>query len=459
MRKTLLAAVLLAWCAVFAFSQTDFRARPRLGILPFTGGAGEDGETIATLFSFQSEILNAFTVVPRTAAVNAIFAEHYFQLAGLTDSDTIAGIGRMLGADYVLSGNIRRLGDRNLVIATIINVETFEQIAGYHRVYRNIGEVRGFLPSMSRNMVASALGRDTLRLPSLAIAPFGAGIDAYDAETLAQILAIEILNTGSFVVLPRTSAMQAVLEEHDFQMRGYTADEEAVSLGRAVNADLVLSAEAHRLGDINMFTAQILHVEDGRLLAGATRDYRLIGDGINIMAEIAILLTDPTSAEERIAALHRRRARVALFGDPSRFWSVGASVGTAFAEPWLIGTLQATFAPFRHSFVRVGCDLGFVSGMDGVGYFSVTPFVHYALFLPFAWGGWYVGLGGGFLIEEYRFYDIEVVVPRRTAVMDFTTGMSVFSILDVSYTLRTDFSSIIHKISVGMTYRFRLRSR
>jgi len=75
MRKTLLSAVLLAWCAVFAFSQTDFRARPRLGILPFTGGAGGDGETIATLFSFQPEILNAFIVVPRTAAVNAVLAE------------------------------------------------------------------------------------------------------------------------------------------------------------------------------------------------------------------------------------------------------------------------------------------------------------------------------------------------------------------------------------------------
>jgi len=456
MRKTLLFAVLLAWCAVFAFSQTDFRARPRLGILPFTGGAGGDGETIATLFSFQPEILNAFTVVPRTAAVNAVLAEQGFQLMGYTDSDTIAGIGRMLGADYVISGNIRRLGNRNLVIATIVNVETFEQVAGYYRTYRNIGEVRGFLPSMSRSLVAGTLGRDTARLPSLAIAPFGDGMDAHDAETLTQILAIEILNTGNYVVLPRSSAMQAALREHDFQMRGYTADEEAVSLGRAINADFVLSAAVQRLGDINLFTAQVLHVEDGRLLAGASRDYRVIADGIDLMAEIAILLTDPAGAEGRIAALHRRRSRAALFADPSRFWSVGASVGTSFSEPWMTATVQATLAPFRHSFVRIGGDFGFISGMEGVGYFSITPFAHYALFLPFARSGWHVGIGGGFLMEEYRFDDINMVMPRRTAVMDFTAGVNIVNIFGLSYTLRTDFSNTIHKLSIGITYRFRL---
>jgi len=464
MRKTLLAAVLLAWCAVFAFSQTDFRARPRLGILPFTGGAGGDGETIATLFSFQPEILNAFTVVPRTAAVNAVLAEQGFQLIGYTDSDTIAGIGRMLGADYVISGNIRRLGNRNLVIATIVNVETFEQVAGYYRTYRNIGEVRGFLPSMSRSLVAATLGRNTARLPSLAIAPFGEGIDAHDAETLTQILAIEILNTGNYVVLPRSSAMQAALREHDFQMRGYTADEEAASLGRAINADFVLSAAVQRLGDINLFTAQVLHVEDGRLLAGASRDYRVIADGIDLMAEIAILLTDPAGAEGRIATLHRRRSRAALFGDPSRFWSVGVSAGTSFAEPWMTGTLWATLAPLRHSFVRVGCEIGFISGMEGVGYLSIYPFGHFAFFLPFdvlpvpfASGGWHIGTGGGFLMAEYRFDDF--TVRRRILAMDFVTGFNIGNVFDVSYTLRTNFSSVNHRVSAGFTYRFQTRSR
>ena len=308
-KKLLSFAVLLTVCAAVAFSQAQ--RRPVLGILPFTGGTGGDGEAIATLISMESEILRNFTVVPRTAALNAIFEEHRFQLEGLTDSDTIAGIGRMLNADYVLSGTIRQLGDRNLVIATIINVETFEQVGGYHRTYRTIEEVRDFLPSMSRSMVSTALRQGAARLPSLAMLPFtlAPGVDAQDAETLSEILAIEILNTGDYVVLPRTSSIQSALAEMDFQMLGHTDDAGMAALGRAINADMVLSAGVHRLGALNMFTAQVLRVMDGSMFAGASRDYQVITDGIDLMAELAILLTDSdrARADRRIAELRRGR--------------------------------------------------------------------------------------------------------------------------------------------------------
>ncbi|MCL2193660.1 MAG: penicillin-binding protein activator LpoB [Treponema sp.] len=214
MKKTFATIALLALCTTFAFAQTA-QNRPVLAILPFTGGAGGDGEAIASLLSFEPAITNAFTVVPRTAALNALFEEHRFQLAGLTDADTIAGIGRMLNAQYVLSGSIRQIGDRNLVIATIINVQTFEQVAGYHLTYRIIEEVRPSLPSMSRNMVATAF-RDTADFPNLAVLPLNiVGISAHEAETLAMILAIEIINIGGYAVLPRTSAIESALAEHD----------------------------------------------------------------------------------------------------------------------------------------------------------------------------------------------------------------------------------------------------
>jgi len=460
-----LAVLLFLICAAFAFSQTDTRERPVLGILPFTGGMGDDGNTIAGLFSHQPELMAAFTVVPRTTALNAIFFEHYVQLSGITDSDTIAGIGRLLNADYVLSGSIRRLGGQNLLVASIVNVETFEQVAGYWRTYRSIGDVRHFLPSMAKSMVDAALGRGGARLPTLAIVPFihGAGVHTYDAETLAQILAIELLNTGSYAILPRISSIQAALAEQDFQVLGYTDDEGMAALGRAVNADFVLSGEVTRLGAINIFMAQILRVADGSMHIGTSREYQVIADGIHLMAEIAILLALPPGPERdrRIAGLHRQRRLDYLFGDPARFWSVGVSVGTSFAEPWLVGTFQATLAPLRNSFIRIGCDLGFVSGIEGVDYFLVYPFVHLAFFMPFSWGagGWHLGIGAGLIFEEYRFVDFGHTVSRTAPAMDFSMGVNIGNLVDVSYTLRTDFSAPVHKVSIGFTYRIQTRSR
>ena len=460
MKKTLLAFVLLASCATLVF------ARPVLGILPFTGGAGGDGEAIATLISMEPDILRAFTVVPRTAALNAIFAEHYFQLAGLTDSDTIAGIGRMLNADYVLSGNIRRLGDRNLVIATIVNVETFEQVAGYYRSYLTVEEVRDFLPSMAGNMVHATLGRDTSGLPSLAMLPFSLapGIDPEDAETLSLILAIEILNTGSYVVLPRTSTIQAALAEMDFQMLGHTDDAGMAALGRAINADLVLSAGVHRLGALNLFTAQVLRVADGSVLAGAARDYRVIADGVELMEELAVLLTGGTVAE--LSPVPGRREPRELFADPSRLWSVGvygifSAVELAASYVLSAGfSAQATLAPFRNSFVRIGGDFFFGSspGSPDFSSRSVFPFVHYAFFLPFgdsfpfAGSGWHVGAGAGLMFMSYNAPGGRAGSDTFPAV-DFVTGVRL-GWLGVSYTLRTDFSTFSDRLSLGFVHRF-----
>ena len=450
MQKNVVTAVLFMGCAVVAFSQSNLR----LAILPFSGGYGE---TIATEFSFQPAILNAFAVVPRTSAVNALITEQNFQMSGYTDSDTIARLGRMLNADFVVSGHIRRLGNSNLIITTIVNVETFEQMAGDYRTYKNIEEVRDLLPGIAEKMI-TASRRDTARLPKLAIAPFrvaNAGVNVQDAETLAQILAVEIANTGIYAVLPRTSTMQTALEELHYQMSGRTAEEEAKALGRAINAEYVLSAEVRSLGSINMFTAQILNVEDGRLLAGNKRDYHIVDDCINLMAELALLLTDPKGAEARIAAINRTRSRAALFTDHTRLWSMGISAGTSFAAPWAIGTIRGTIAPLRYSFLELGLDYGMVSGIvDAEFYYSLYPFIHYNLFVPFTRsGGWYAGAGGGYMLAEYTFP--EEKIPVRILALDVTTGIMLWNMVDISYTLRTDFKSANNKMSIGYTYRFR----
>ena len=454
MRKNVLAAVLFMGCAVVAFSQSRFR----LAILPFTGGIGGDGETIATEFSYQPAILNAFDVIPRTSAVNALVAEQNFQMGGYTDSDTIARLGRMLNADFVVSGHIRRLGKSNLVITTIVNVETFEQMAGDYRTYQNIEKVRDMLPAIAEKMIIAASQRDTARLPKLAIAPFTVahtGVNVKDAETLAQILAVEIANTRTYAVLPRTSTMQAALEELEYQMSGQTAEEGAKALGRAINAEYILSAEVRSLGSINMFTAQILNVEDGRLLTGNKRDYHIVDDGIKLMAELALLLTDPDGAEVRIAAINRKHSRTTLFTDPARFWSIGVSAGTSFAAPWAIGTIRGTIAPLRYSFLELGFDYGMISGIkDAESYYSLYPFAHYNLFLPFAQSaGWYAGAGGGYMLAEYTLP--EEKIPVNILALDVTTGIILWNMLDISYTLRTNLKSANNKMSIGYTYRFK----
>ena len=155
----------------------------------------------------------------------------------------------------------------------------------------------------------------------------------------------------------------------------------------------------------------------------------------------------PQTGRETVTTENDRR-------ELSKLWSVGASVGSSFSAPWFVGTVRGTIAPLSYSFLEIGLDVGMVSGTDDVGFRSIYPFAHYAFFLPVhKLVGWYIGVGGGYLWSEL-IYPSENV-PLNFPNISFTTGFNIIDNIDISYTLRTNFSVVSNKFSVGYTFRFR----
>ena len=146
----------------------------------------------------------------------------------------------------------------------------------------------------------------------------------------------------------------------------------------------------------------------------------------------------------------------------TKLWTVGASMGSSFAAPWLIGTVHGTIAPFRYSFLEIGFDAGFISGATGVSYYSFYPFAHVAFFMPFVQftgkqstgGGFYIGLGGGYMMSKYDFPRGDLPM-QKTFAMDAIAGVNLLNMIDISYTFRTSFSEVNSKISIGYSYRFK----
>ena len=102
-----------------------------------------------------------------------------------------------------------------------------------------------------------------------------------------------------------------------------------------------------------------------------------------------------------------------------------------------------------------------VSGINGVGYYSIYPYVHYAFFLPFDIpagkkelnSGWYIGAGGGYINGKYTFPEGDVQLNNFNA--HIITGFNIGNFLDISYTLRTEFKNAYSKVSLGYIYRFK----
>jgi TolB-like protein len=268
-------------------------AKDNLAVLPFTGGTEEEGETIAELFSFNRELNAVFAPIPRTSITRAVNSEQKFQTeTGMTDPDTIMAIGKQLGAKYVVAGNIGKLGNQNLLIISILKIDDLRQVAGDMQTYMNIREIQGKLPSMAQNII-EATKIDASQLEKLAVTPvdLGRNIDAQVADTLAQVLSINLIRSKKFAVYPRTKTLEQVQAEYDNQGSGITADENMVDIGKGENPRLALSVAARRLGDQNMFNAAIISLESGVQTIGGSVDYQSLNDGITTMESLARKLT------------------------------------------------------------------------------------------------------------------------------------------------------------------------
>ncbi|MDR0502389.1 MAG: caspase family protein [Treponema sp.] len=139
--------------------------------------------------------------------------------------------------------------------------------------------------------------------------------------------------------------------------------------------------------------------------------------------------------------------------DKSQFNSIGASVGTSFSAPWVTGTVQGTFSPFKYSFFDLGVDIGFVSGYDEAQYYSFFPFAHYCAFFPFFdKSGLYAGAGGGVMFSTFTFP--EGKISENYFALDVSGGVLIANMFNVSYIMRTDFRSVNNKIAVGFVKRF-----
>jgi len=566
-RKTIITLSLLLVCSLAAFGQ----ARPRLAVLPFTGGTSGDSEIVTTLMSYHGDILRNFTVAPTTNAVTAMIMEPSYQFSSNFDTDYLARIGGMLDADYVIAGYIRILGDRSLLVTAIVNVKTFELMAGDYREYRRRDEIPALLDGITSRFI-SAMRRDTSRLPKMAIMPVnvaGSGVSAVEAQTLAQILTIEIANSGRFSVLPRTTTIQTAMRSPEYQSQGYNY------LGHALNSGFILTTEVFSIGMAKMFNAAAINVESKNLLAGGNRNYLSIGDGVGQVTDLARSLfmehpvepvpqpipvpvpvpapvapppvpapapapapaptpaptppppvpapapaptpppapaptpaptpppppvpapaptpapapaptppppqpapapapapTPPPQAQQpdRRQDADRpvidRPTEIIIEEKEAHLWTIGGSLGSAFAAPWAIFTVHGTIAPFKFFFLELGVDLGLLARSSEVeSYYSIFPYAHVVYFrpsslvrfIPMSKGGLYAGAGAGFMIANYKFPEGDIRKDIFTA--NITAGVNLLNFLDISYTLRAapwiDIKSMSHKVSVGYVYRFK----
>jgi len=224
--------------------------------------------------------------------------------------------------------------------------------------------------------------------------------------------------------------IEILQRELNFSLTGYVSDETAQMIGQFVGADKLVYGSMRVNNDGYRMSIRVAVTETAEILLAKSYDLRL---------------------DSRLKGLLGTAKKEP--GNEAYYWTAGASIGTSFAEPWIIGTVRGTFAPLPYSFLEIGLDIGLVSGVPNVvKYYSLYPFAHYALFIPFGKGGGYIGAGVGYMFGERTYQDLKE--PISILAADFIVGINILNGFDISYTLRTNMKSVNNKFAFGYTYRF-----
>jgi hypothetical protein len=268
--------------------------KPLLAVVPFSGGEGDDGETIAELFSGSKELAQVFRIYPRTSITFGIDEEWNVQKYVVSNKEYRNKLLDM-GINYVVAGDITRLGEQNLLVISIIDIEKLVQIAGDIQIFEKPREIEGKLPEMTRNIINGAK-IDWTNKPKLAVVNprLRDNANPEAANVLGEILGIEITRTGKYAVYPRNTTLEAAQTEWDNQRRGAAATTDPQGPGSADRPDHVLGVIA-RGGEgsvtVTRFNASISNVDTREQVKFTSQAYRNLEDGIKVMRTIAEELT------------------------------------------------------------------------------------------------------------------------------------------------------------------------
>ena len=134
-----------------------------------------------------------------------------------------------------------------------------------------------YTPSTS----VSSQRNDNLLLPTtpknptfIAVVDFtGNNVSEGDCRALTDRLRAELFNTKYFKVIER-EMMEEIIKEQGFQQSGCSTDECMVEVGKLIGVEKIVGGSISKVGRTYSVSSRIVSVETGKILKGATYDYK-----------------------------------------------------------------------------------------------------------------------------------------------------------------------------------------
>jgi len=200
---------------------TQVGSRLAIAVMPFTPNtkAQEYQQTVTDKMITQLVNLNRFRVIER-GAIEAVMKEQKFSLSGLVNEDSALELGKIVGADVIVMGNLILESGFSRVSARVIDIETSENIVAKEAsttrpgikhieklvedvavmIYNDLPLVEGSIISLEDNLIYLDIGSDVGIKKGTKCVIYKEGKQITHPET-KQVLGRKVTKLGELIVV------------------------------------------------------------------------------------------------------------------------------------------------------------------------------------------------------------------------------------------------------------------
>ena len=325
-----------------AFIATAF-SQQSVAVLDFAANGLPQYEVETLVERLRSELPNtgAVRLVDRKMLEN-ILKEQGLQQSGCTTDECSAQIGELLGAQFMISGSIGKLGNSFTVDMKMVSVTTgaaeraksltFEGTTGGLLIEMQIlaWEIVGLKPPQP--LILKRTGAEGGEKVTVAIMDFDPrGISQLEAQTLTDRFATEVDATGKAILVDRRQMME-VMEEQGYDEAGCTSEECAAEVGALLGVKFMINGAIGKLGDTYTIDAKMFEVATGA--AAKTKNATYNGPVDGLITEIEILAWEMMGAKPPRSLINKRKGTITQEAAPAPKTPLAAAVRSAIIPGW-----------------------------------------------------------------------------------------------------------------------------
>ncbi len=272
-----------------------------------------------------------------------ILQEQGLQQSGCTTDECAAEVGQLLGAQFMISGSIGKLGDTYTVDTKMVSVTTGATERAKTATYT--GPVAGLIVEMEilaweivglqapeSLLMKRSIGGQSDK-STVAVLDFEPrGISQLESQTLTDRFSTEINKTGKAVLVDR-NVMNEVMQEQGYTAAECSSEECAAEVGALLGVQFMINGAIGKLGETYTIDAKMFRVGTGA--AEKTINTTYTGQVDGLITVIELLAWEMMGVEPPQSLLDKRdRFGVDISSGPKQKTPLGALIRSTVMPGW-----------------------------------------------------------------------------------------------------------------------------